>query len=80
MLATSPQTPGKPRHAFVDAALAFDKVPQRLIQVLEFSRVPQHTGPFAAGSSVATLSEKANGKNEDTNEVAFGRFTTRVFE
>ena len=49
MLATSPKTPRKPRCAFVDAALALDKLAQRLAQVLEFCRVPQHTGPFAPG-------------------------------
>ena len=37
----------KPRRAFVDPALALDKIPQRLIQVLEFRRVPQHPRPFA---------------------------------
>ena len=30
MLATSPKTPGKPRRAFIDAALALDKISQRL--------------------------------------------------
>src|SRR5271169_903771 len=46
-LPTSPEAPGKPRRASVDAALAPDKVPQWLIQVFEFHRISQHTGPFA---------------------------------
>ena len=35
---TSPQTTGKPRRASVDPALAFDEVPQRLVQVLFLPR------------------------------------------
>ena len=46
-LATSPKAPGEPRRAFVDSTLAFDKVPQRLIQVLVLCRVPKHPRPFA---------------------------------
>ena len=38
--ATSPKATGKPRRTFVDAALALDEVPQRLIQVLVLCRVP----------------------------------------
>ena len=45
--ATSPKASGKPRRAFVDAALAFDEIPQRLIQVLVLCRVPKHPRPFA---------------------------------
>jgi hypothetical protein len=47
VLAASPEAPGKSRRAFVDAALAPDKVPQWLIQVFEFRRIPQNAGPFA---------------------------------
>ena len=47
-LSVSPKPTSKPRRTFVDAALALDEVPQRLIQVLVFRRVPQHTGPFAS--------------------------------
>ena len=47
MLATSPQTPGKPRRAFVDAAFALDEIPQRLTKVLVFCRVALYARPFA---------------------------------
>ena len=43
----SSKAPGKPRRAFVDAPLAFYRVPQWLIQVFEFCRVPQNPRPFA---------------------------------
>ena len=47
-LPTSPKATSKPRGASVDTALALDKIPQRLIQVLVFRGVPQNAGPFAA--------------------------------
>jgi hypothetical protein len=46
-LPTSPQPLSKPRRVFVDPALALDKITQRLSQILEFRRKPQHPGPFA---------------------------------
>ena len=46
---TSPKATSIPSCTLVDAAFALDEVTQRLIQILEFSRVPQHTGPFAPG-------------------------------
>ena len=39
---TSPEATGKPRRAFVDAALALDEITQWLIQALVFRGVPQH--------------------------------------
>jgi len=42
MLATSPEATVEPSRTFVYAALAFDEITQRLIQVLVFRRVPQH--------------------------------------
>ena len=50
-LATQVPT-SKSRRAFVDAAFALDEIRKRLIQVFEFCRVPQHTGPFAAGPAI----------------------------
>ena len=46
---TSPKATSIPSCTLVDAAFALDEVTQRPIQILEFSRVPQHTGPFAPG-------------------------------
>jgi hypothetical protein len=43
MDATSPEATGKPRRTFVDTAFALNKITQRLVQVLEFCRVPQHS-------------------------------------
>jgi hypothetical protein len=44
----SPKATSKPRSAFVDSALALDKLAQRLIKVLVLCCVPQNTGPFAS--------------------------------
>ena len=41
----SPKPMGKPRRAPVDTALALDEITQRLIQVLVFCSVPQHSRP-----------------------------------
>ena len=54
----------------------------RLIVSNTFDRRFRHANNFRIElffTSVATLSEKTN-VNEDTYEVAFGWFTTRVFE
>ena len=44
---TSPEATGKPRRAFVDAALTLDEIAQWLIQVFVCCRVPQHPRPLA---------------------------------
>jgi hypothetical protein len=49
---TSSEATSKPSRTFVDAALALDKVPQRLIQILVICRVPAHTRPFASRSII----------------------------
>jgi hypothetical protein len=42
MRSNSAKAPRKPCRASVETALALDEITQRLIQVLEFCRVPQH--------------------------------------
>ena len=53
----SSKAPGKPRRAFVDAPLAFYKVPQWLIQVFEFCRVPQNPRPFSPRALIGLVTE-----------------------
>jgi hypothetical protein len=49
---TSPEVTSEPCCALVDTALAPDEIRKRLVQTLKFGRVPQHAGPFAAGSKI----------------------------
>jgi hypothetical protein len=62
VLPVSAQATGIPRRTFVDPALALDEDPQRLIQALEFGRVPQHPRPLAPRPLIdlATISRAKN--------------------